>query len=445
MSRIASTRASSFSSGWSLLLCQALLFSQSLFFCEVTALSAEDWARFRGPNGSGISNETVPTTWSDTENLKWKTPLPGYGSSSPIIVGDKVFVTCYSGYGTEGGGNQENLRRHLVCVNRVDGKILWDKTVNAILPEDDAQGFLNEHGYASSTPTSDGERVYVFYGKSGALAYDLEGNQLWQVSLGTQSSNRRWGSAASPILYQDLVIINASEESLAIYALDKKTGEVKWKSPGDTLELSYSTPILVEQPNGKTELVVQVANEVWGLNPENGKLKWFAQVPVPGNASPSAVAHDGVVYVTGGRGGGSAAVKTGGRGDVTATHVVWTSNQGSYVPSPVVHDGKLYWVDEKGLAVCLDAATGKEVYRQRIRGNEDFRGNAFYSSVGLIGDKLYAVSRRAGTFVYAPGEKFEQLAQNQFADDATDANASPAVCGGNLFIRTNKYLYCVGK
>jgi len=241
-----------------------------------TSLTGAEWPRFRGPDGSGIAaaDAKPATNWSETNNLKWKAALPGPGSSSPIVSREQVFVTCYSGYGDGSGGDgPEKLRRHLVCVARQSGKILWDKSVAAELPEDTYMGNLREHGYASSTPAKDGERVYVFFGKTGALAFDLAGEQLWKVNLGHQSSNRRWGSGASPILHQNLVIVNAADEGRAIFALDKLTGKEVWKAPGGALELSYVTPTLVVCAGGRTDLALTVPGELWGLNPETGKLR----------------------------------------------------------------------------------------------------------------------------------------------------------------------------
>jgi hypothetical protein len=226
---------------------------------------AAEWSRFRGPNGSGIAIDSQPpTTWSETQNLKWKVALPGPGSSSPIIWGERLFITCYSGYGdgsTEAG--LERLQRHLVCVERNSGKVIWDKAIPAELPEDSHSGNLREHGYASNTPVTDGERVYVFFGKTGVLAFDFAGQQLWKVNLGKQSSNRRWGSGASPILYQNLLIVNAAEESRSIRALDKITGKEVWQAEVSSLELSFMTPTVVECEGGRTDLIVAVPGELW--------------------------------------------------------------------------------------------------------------------------------------------------------------------------------------
>jgi len=407
-------------------------------------VGAADWLGFRGPNGKGISEETqLVTTWSETENLAWKRALPGPGSSSPIVSGDRVFVTCYSGYGVDkrNPGEPKNLKRHLLCLNASDGAVLWEKTVEATLPEDPYRGYISEHGYASSTPVSDGQRVYVFFGKSGVLAFDFEGNQLWQRALGTESSNRRWGSAASPILYEDLLIVNASEESRTLIALDRLTGQEVWKVEADKTELSFATPVIATLPDGRKELVLAVPSEVWAFEPLTGELNWYARTSLGGNISPTPLADGGMLYIFGGFPSTEAvALRAGGADDVTDTHIVWTSRDASYVPSPVVHEGNLYWVSDRGRAFCAEAKTGKVLYEEKLplKG-----GKPVYASVVLADGKLYAVSRTGGVFVLAAKPQFEQLAHNRFASDDSDFNASPAVSDGRLFLRSNLLLYCV--
>ena len=418
-----------------------------LALTTASATYAADWLQFRGPNSSGIAaaDAKPATTWSDSENVQWKIALPGPGSSSPIVCRERVFVTCYSGYGDgSSGGGPDKLQRHLICLERQSGRILWDQSVPADLPEDAFTGNLTEHGYASSTPVTDGERVYVFFGKTGALAFDLEGKQLWKVNLGKQSGNRRWGSGASPILYQHLVIINASEESRSVRALDKLTGQEVWKAEANTLELCYSTPALVEA-GGRTDLVLAVPGELWGLNPDTGKLRWFASTGISGNVSPSVVAGDGVIYTTGGFPRlAAAAVRAGGKGDVTRTNILWTSQNASYVPSPVIADGRLYVATDGGFALCLDVKDGKALYKERLPGaSATGSGKPFYASVVLANGNLYAVSRRNGTFVFEAKPEFKLVAHNTLAGDDSDFNATPAVAGRQLFLRSNRSLYCI--
>jgi outer membrane protein assembly factor BamB len=416
-------------------------------FCFLlsTFAGGGDWPRFRGPNGTGIAPDTgAPTAWSDTKNLQWKTALPGPGSSSPIVSGERVFVTCYSGYGDGSAeGAMENLKRHLVCLDRQTGKILWDSVVAAEMPEDAYSGFLTEHGYASSTPATDGKRVYVFFGKTGALAFDLDGKQLWKVNLGRQSSGRRWGSAASPIVLGDRVIVNAAEEGRAVFALDAATGKEIWKADADTLELCYGTPVVMEQ-GGRTDLMIAVPGELWAMNPDTGKLRWFAETGIGGNVSPSAVVDGSVAFVTGGYPQmGTTAIRGGGKGDVTATNVLWSSRTASYVPSPVVCNGNLYYVSDKGAATCVDAKTGNVVRSEKIQAIAGGGKPAVYASPILIGGKIYAVSRRNGTFVLEATPQMALVSQNTFGGDTSDFNATPAVSGKQLFLRSNCFMYCV--
>ncbi len=416
-----------------------------------TVLGAADWTRFRGVNGSGIASDSkAPAIWSDAQGVKWKAPLPGPGASSPIVRGERVFVTCYSGYGdgAGGSGSPENLKRHLVCISRLEGKILWSQAVPAVLPEDSYNGMMAEHGYASNTPAIDDARVYAFFGKTGVVAFDFAGKQLWQVNVGQESSNRRWGSGSSLILYKDFVIVTASEESRSIRALDKRTGKEVWKAAADTLELTYGTPTLVDLADGQAELVIAVPGEVWSLNPDTGKLRWYASTALTGNVGPSVVAAEGVVYATGGfPGTGSVAVRTGGKGDVTQSHIVWSSQHGSYIPSPVVYQGRLHFVNDQGFAVCLDARTGHLIYKERLpgaaSGGGGFGAKPFYASGVLANGNLYAVSRRNGTFVIAATPEFKLVAQNKLAADSSDFNATPALSGNQIFLRSNRFLYCI--
>ncbi|MBI5801541.1 MAG: PQQ-binding-like beta-propeller repeat protein [Verrucomicrobia bacterium] len=416
-----------------------------LFATLSTTLAADaDWPRFRGPNGSGIAaGAQPPTTWSDVQNLKWKTGLPGPGTSSPIAVGDRVFVTCWSGPGVTGGKNL--LSRELVCVDRESGTLKWAKSVAGESPVDGYEGYLPEHGYASHTPTSDGERVFVYYGRGGAAAFDLDGNQLWHVRLGNSANQKNWGSAASPVLYKDTVIITASEEAHAIVALDKLTGKEVWRAPGSALDYVFGTPVLAGTTT-QAELVFSLPEELWALNPDTGKLRWFATSSLPGNIAPSVVAGEGVVFAFGGFPQlGAVAVKTGGKGDVTSSHRLWQTRNSTYVPTPVLHEGRLYVVTDQGFALCLDAKTGEQVFKERLPGASATGrgGKPFYASAVMANGHIYAVSRRNGTFVIEASPHFKLVAQNSLASDSTQFNATPALSGRQLFLRSDKFLYCV--
>jgi len=402
-----------------------------------TALQA-DWRQFRGPGGLGTSAEKgLPVAWSSQKNLLWSTKLPGAGTSSPVSVGDRIFLTCYSGYAQDqkDPGNIENLMRHALCVDQKNGKILWAKEFKPEFPEHKYQGEGAYHGYSSSTPTSDGERLYVFFGKSGVFCFDLDGKEIWHVSAGNKIHGG-WGSGASPMLYKNLLIVNASIESGALVALDKMTGKEVWRAPG--ISSAWDTPVLVTAPSKEVELVVSIENRLRSFDPDTGKELWNAD-GVHRYICPSVVAHDGVVYAIGG-GHTSLAVKAGGRGDVTSTNGIWREKKGSNVSSPIYHEGHLYWAGDNGLINCQEAATGKFVYSERLTPNP----GRFWASPVLADGKLYFVSQHNGTYVVAARTKFEQLAHNVFEDDKSRANASVAVSNGQLLLRTDQALYCIG-
>ena len=409
---------------------------------------ASEWPQFRGEHSNGKSADLqVPVHWSSRKNLKWKTLLPGPGSSSPIVTRNQVLVTCYSGYGVGDGdpGEMENLVRHLVCVDRSDGSVRWERKISARLPEDPYRGYISEHGYASNTPVTNGREVFVFFGKTGVIAFDLNGRELWRADVGQESSNRQWGSAASLTLHGENVIVNASEESQSIRALNQQTGEQVWIAEASSLELAYGTPLLAAAETGKTSLLIAVPGEVWGLDPSTGKLDWYATTDLPGNICPSLSVADGVVYGFGGfPTRGSFAVRLGGKGDVTASHLVWTSRASSYVASPVFHEGYLYWISDRGDAICMKAGDGSVQFQERLPSLEQAgRRRAVYASVIYAADKLYAVSRYSGTYVLAAKPSFSLIAQNRLEGDDSQFNGTPAFADNGIYIRSDRYLYCI--
>jgi outer membrane protein assembly factor BamB len=409
-----------------------------------TVFGNDDWPRFRGPNGSGIASPDArpETTWSDSENLKWKTALPGQGTSSPIVVGSRIFLTCWTD--GPGGNSTARLQRYLVCVDRDAGGIRWSKAVAGEESPDSYDGFMEEHGYASHTPVSDGDGVYVYFGRGGAFGFDLDGKELWRVNLGNESNAKNWGSASSPILYKNSVIISASEESHAVYALDKKTGKQVWKAEGAALQYLFGTPVIFGSSE-RAEVMLSMPGELWALNADSGKLRWFAETGLNGNVAPSVVLGEGVAFAFGGFPRTAAlAVKLGGKGAMTTSNVVWTSNNGSYVPTPVLHEGRLYFASDAGFATCLDAKSGELVFKERLPGaSATGRGKPFYASSVMANGNVYAVSRRNGVFVFAAKPEFKLLAQNKLSQDDSDFNATPAITGRQIFLRSNRNLYCI--
>ncbi|HYW79652.1 MAG TPA: PQQ-binding-like beta-propeller repeat protein [Thermoguttaceae bacterium] len=411
----------------------------------VTLFAGADWTQFRGADGTGISQETgLPTTWTATENVVWKTPLPGFGSSSPITLGNKIFLTAYSGYGLDpdAPGVQGQLVLHTLCVDRTSGKILWDKAVTPKLPETDYDGArVNLHGYASATPVTDGQSLYVFFGKTGVLKYDLDGNLLWQVSVGTEVDPHKWGSGASPILFEDLLIVNASAESQSIVALNKTTGKEVWRAEG--IVDSWATPLIVTTAAGGKELVIVEKLQILGIDPATGEKLWNCSKSSD-YICPSVIADGDVAYLINARFTAALfAVRTGGRGDVTDSHLLWTKKRWTTrVSTPIIHQGHLYGIDHLGQAHCLKLDDGETVYQERL--DIDGDGDKIYASVVAADGKLYGVTRQGGTVVLALSPKFELLAHNDLGDPSV-FNATPAVTDGQLLLRSDKFLYCIGK
>lgn len=403
-----------------------------------SAPAADNWPCFRGPGGMGVSDATgLPLEWDESKNVAWKTPLPGSGASTPITFGDHIYVTCYSGYFVpdEPEGSLDQLKRHLVALRRDTGEIVWDKTVPAKLPEEES---IRDHGYAANTPAADADRVYAFFGKTGVFAFDHQGKQLWQADVGSNTNG--WGTAASLLLYKNLVIVNASIESQSLVALDRRTGKEKWRAAG--INESWNTPVIVTVDSGREELVVARHGDILAFDPNSGKPLWSCKTDIGWYMVPTVVAADGIVYYLGGRSGTAAgAVRAGGSGDVTSSRRLWTSKTGSNVTSPIYSDGHIYWMSEKqGIAYCAKAETGELVYEKRLDG----MGGAYASPV-LAEGRLYYLDRNGKAIVLAAKPEFEQLAANAIEGDRTRFDASPAVDGKRLLVRSGKFVYCLGE
>jgi outer membrane protein assembly factor BamB len=396
--------------------------------CLIGSLHAEDWARFRGPSGDGASREKfVPLKWGPRENIAWKIELPGPGSSSPIVVGQRVFATCFT------GTKAEEIVRHIMCLERTSGKLLWKNSYPAPLPEVDYSGHLLQHGFATSTPVSDGQRLYVHFGRDGVRALDLDGKVLWHESVGKIISS--FGSGASPLLLGDKLIVNATVELGALVALDKNTGKRLWKTPinGDC----WSTPAVASLGDGKQELILNGSGAVYGFDPENGQELWQVE-SLTGHISSTPVIQGGVIYVvnSGLNGKLTMAIRAGGRGEVSRTHVVWKQDKvgGSHC-SPLLLGDRLCWFSS--LAYAVSTKDGAVLQQERL---EDLVN--LYSSPILAEDTIVLFTRKTGA--YTLRAKDLTLISHNDLDDTSGINASPALSNGQLFIRSNRYLYCIG-
>ena len=398
--------------------------------------NAESWNRFRGPDGQGKAESSVPTTWDKDQNVAWKLKLPGAGSSSPIVHSGKVFVTCYDG---ESGAS---AKRSVVCADAKTGEQLWVHSVPGPEREDRYQGFLTEHGYASGSAVCDGKHVYAFFGKAGVVALTIDGESLWHVQVGSMSSNRRWGSGASLVLADEVLIVNAAEEARAIIGLNVSDGSEAWKAEYDSLELCFATPVLIEGEGNVTEAVISMPGEAWGLNAATGKLRWYYETGTGGNVSPSVVVGENALYTFGGYPQQqTVAIRRGGRKDITESHRMWETNDSSYVATPLLHQGHLYWVSDRGFAFSMNASTGDTVTKSRLSGLRS-GGRPVYASPILVGDELIVVTRRSGTLIFDANPEMKVVRQNPALDES-QFNATPAVDNGNLYLRSDEALYCI--
>lgn len=404
-----------------------------ILFCFLLATSvrSENWPQFRGPGGTGIAEnpQQLPVEWSTTKNMIWTTDLPGKGSSSPIIWGDRIFVTCFSGYGhsEENPGDKANLKRHLVCINKTDGKILWDKTVT---PERDVSSYSNfiaHHGYASHTPATDGKAVFVYYAKDGAFAYDFDGNLLWRFNENIgNGTGGGFGSGGGVALFEDLVILNSSPESNACIAVNKQNGEEVWRKT-DIIQ-SFHTPAILGD-----EIIIDSRDQLLGLDARTGEVKWKAAGP-PAYVCNSPTVVDGIAYITHGYVGPTIAIGPGGK-------EIWSKNKiATTVPSPAVANGFAFIAKEDVFTV-LDAKTGDIVFRDRMGVTVK---NGSYASPLIVGDKVFITTRTDGTLVFSADETGKLMGQNIIEGDETLWNASPAVSEGRLYLRSEKALYCIG-
>ena len=321
----------------------------------------EPWPQFRGPDGSSATSVALPEKWDVDDGIAWVQGLPGRGASSPIFYDDHIFVTAYSGYGlsAKAPGDPTKLEHHVIAVQRDSGKPIWTRTIKGTSLKQRMNPELARHGFASSTPATDGENVYTFFGVTGVFAFKVDGTPLWQRNVGIATNY--FGSSASPVLYKNLCIVNASIESDTIYAFDKQTGIAQWKI--DDVQECWSMPVIGKNSAGDDEMIVSSKNEVNAYDPADGKHLWSCPgimdyvVSVP-------IISDGVCYLTGGKQKQTMAIRMG---DVPeAERKIWEIPQlGSNVSSPVIKDGRLYIFHDSGVIQIINAADGKLITRHR--------------------------------------------------------------------------------
>lgn len=404
-----------------------------------TLLTAANWPGWRGPHQNGISPESnFPTEWSKTKNVRWRVPLPERGNSSPVIWGDRIFLTQ---------AIEKEQRRTVMCFRRSDGKLLWQKgTVYA--GEDKTHG---DNPYCAASPATDGTVVIATFGSAGVFAYDLEGKELWHRDLGKQE--HEWGYASSPVIDGDrCYVMHGPGKGTKLVALQKRTGVTLWENPlpepvptertdGFKGNLpgrigSFSTPVLV-QADGRSELIISLPQSLKAFDPSSGKLLWHAAGLNPLVYTTPVVA-DQTVVTLGGFFGSGLAIKAGGSGDVTEKRL-WYEQRAkkNRIGSPVIKDGYVYVLNMDGIAECLELSTGKSLWTERLKGPGAKADS--WSSFTLAGDKLYTVNQSGDAFVLRASPKFELIATNSVGEYT---NSSFAHSDGDLFLRTYENLWC---
>ena len=423
------------------------------------AARADDWPQWRGVSGNGVSSETgLPIRWSK-DDVAWRTPLTGVGVSSPIVSRDRVYVTSQVGSVELRPGSHPTLARGpeaasekplgkratandgkqtfflVEAFSRNDGRRLWEYRIPA---EGPLIPVHQKHNLASPSPVTDGELVYAWFGNGQIVALSLDGKLAWQRHLGKENSpfEIEWGHGSSPTIYRDSLILLCDHIPASyLLAVDKKTGKDKWKVDRGKGVRSYSTPAVFRGPSGD-ELIVNASERIDAYDPNTGKHLWYTGEP---NRFPIPVpsSENGVLYASRGyRSGPFMAIRLGGKGDISSTHVQWLVPTGApYISSLVLYQGLIYMANDAGVASCFDAKTGEKVWQARTEG--------IFSASPVAGDgKVYLVSETGEIIVLKAGREYVVLAKNDLGERLV---ASPAISGGQLFLRTDGYVFCIGK
>ncbi len=393
---------------------------------------AQEWTRFRGPNGTGVSQaSSIPVRWTQSD-YQWNISLPGKGHSSPVVWGGKVFLVS---------AEPENAVRHVLCIDASDGKILWQRDYNSTFHQ-----LHPRNTFASSTPAVDEDRVYVAWSTPDhvtLLALDHDGHELWTQDLGTWTSQHGFGT--SPILYEDLVILFNSQQveqldpgqkpgKSQMMALDRETGELRWSQPCISTRVSYSTPCLYQPQQGPTELICcSTGDGIFSLDPRTGKPNWSIRVFEMRTVASPIVVGD-LVMASNGAGGFSNNYLVAVRGGAKPEEV-YRVRKAAYVATPVACGDLVFTFFDAGFAKCFEASTGREVWNKRLT-------SGFSGSPVLVRDKLYCIDDKGDVIVLAASREFQELARNPLGEPS---RATPAVSGGRMFLRTESQLFCVGE
>lgn len=426
-----------------------LLTASTLLALTAAAITAEpsnneaNWPNWRGPDHRGVAATSAPLHWSKTENVKWKAAIPGKGHSTPVIWGDKLFLT--TAVPVESPNDPAVLtsarivphKFTVICLDRNTGKVLWERVATTQTPH---EGFHNTYGsFASNAPITDGEFLYAYFGSRGLYVYDLAGNLAWKKDFGLKMQKRRgFGEGAAPVLHGNtMVIVFDQEADSFILAIDKRNGKELWRKSRDEVS-TWSQPLVVEH-QGREQVIANGDNRVRSYDLKTGELIWEC-AGLGTNAIPVPVQfEDMVIVMTGHREPNLLAIRLGGKGDITGSeYVVWTNDRGnSYSASPVLHDGMFYVLTDRGMVSNFDARTGAKHYHQQ-RLPEPYQ---FKASPTAADGRLYLASEVGDVIVVKMGKTYEVLATNKMPDQTFIA--SPVVVGGDLYLRSQDTLYCI--
>jgi outer membrane protein assembly factor BamB len=392
-----------------------------------------------------VSQEkSLPVEWGAAENISWKVPLPGRGTSTPIVWGDSVLVTFQIGAGPIETRSSDDLKNHspvgtvrfaIQCFRRTDGQLIWQHQVDA---GKDLTPVHPKHNLATPSVVTDGKHVYAWFGTGQLLCLNMQGKLVWQRQLAKEHSPFKllWAHGSSPLLHKDSLYLLCDHDPAAyLLCLDKTTGKTLWKADRGSGLRSYSTPFMVSTAKGE-ELIVNSNPRLDAYNPDTGELLWhvgdFCRVPIP-----MPVFANGVLFATRGyHSGPYMAIRPGGRGDVSKTHVTWRVATGApYVSSPLYLDGLLYMATENGIVFCVDAETGTTLWKERV-------GGVFSASPVAANGRVYCLNEAGETVVLQAGRKFSLLHRNVLNERTL---ASPALANGHIFIRSDQHLFCIGK
>jgi outer membrane protein assembly factor BamB len=393
----------------------------------VTGEGARYWPRWRGPSAQGyVAPGKYANTWAPNRNVKWRVPVPGAGNSSPIVWTDRIYLTTAENNGS---------RLSLLAFNRADGKQLWQ----TVIAQEGVENVHQKNGYASATPVTDGRLIYASFGRHGLVAFDVNGNIVWHRRFGAIDNYH--GPAGSPVLYKDRIFLYQDHDGTPtqrsfVAAFDARTGKTIWETPRSET-VGWGTPVVIST-GGRDELIVSSQRRVAAYDPETGKELWTVR-GMTFEVIPTPVVGEGLVFASSGRAGPTFAIRPGGSGDVTRTHVVWSTPKGSpFVPSGIVHDGLLYLVnDMQSILTVYEAKTGTLVYQGRM-GVAQREG--FSASPVVVNNELYFTNDDGETFVVKAGREFNLLHTNSLGERTL---ASPALVDGIWYWRTAQHLVAI--